>query len=107
MSVRTLVGTADGTNPAAALYDSVTGQMLGFIFEHETHAVDHAESFLAWVEGGRAKYVARQHLIPHPIASHDFRAWTTDSLRQLLPIWRSELLDPDGIPNDTTEGVIV
>jgi hypothetical protein len=114
MGVRTLVGTADGTTPAAAMYCSTSGWMIGPIWESED-APEQIEAFLDWLRGvewldNRAAIFGRE------VRSDDYRvgagdgsdprSWTDRGLELLLAFWRSRYLDDDGnlIETPATEG---
>ncbi len=96
MGVRTLGGTADGTTPAAAMYDSVTGWMLGPIFEGDD-ACEQIEAFLAWL--GTMPYVKRareigfaRHETPDPRRdATDPRSWPDAGLNKLVTYWRRDV----------------
>jgi hypothetical protein len=95
MGVRVLVGDADGTK-AAALYDSVTGWMIGPIFEAED-AYEQAEAFLDWMRHEpyllHAEEIELTPLdIPDPryIRADDPRVWPDSGLAKLVAYWRRD-----------------
>jgi hypothetical protein len=94
MGVRTLIGTYDGTTPAAVMVDSVTGSSLGVIFEGED-APEQIEAFLDWMR--RRRFIADEIGLTHkqiPDPTHgddtDPRAWPDAGLRKLIAHWRRE-----------------
>lgn len=99
MGVRTLIGTADGTTHAAAMYESGSGWMIGPIFEAED-AEDQIEAFLDWLRrDGVAEYRRGTndvivHLYgdgSHPGSYHD------SDLERLVKFWKLTYLGDDGL----------
>jgi hypothetical protein len=110
MGVRTLIGTADGTRHAAAMYDSTNGLMLGDLFEADD-AEDQIDAFQAWL--ARYPFAADPDAIglepndaPGPSGDgSDVRHWPDSGLKKLLAYWRrhnlnehGELAAPEGDP---------
>lgn len=96
MGVRTLIGTYDGTTPAAVMVDSVSGTAMGVVFEGED-APEQIEGFLDWMR--RRPYIAlvddlglTHKQIPDPTHDDDSdpRAWPEAGLRKLIVYWRRE-----------------
>lgn len=96
MGVRTLVGIADGTTDAAAMYDSVTGVMLGPIFEGGDPAAT-VEAFLGWLRAhpADARAFAADFAPPRGDGT-DARNWDDGALAAIVARWRAEHLDGDG-----------
>lgn len=98
MGVRTLNGEADGTTPAAAMYDSVTGRMLGDIWEGESPDVE-IEAFIQWlhelrpiaaVQEGKLELDTGE--IPDPRDDGtDPRHWPQAGLVKLSGYWRKNV----------------
>lgn len=99
MGVRLLIGEADGTTPAAALYCSTTGEMLGLIFDEED-PVEKAEGFLEWVRLLRFVGLAEQiglthHDLPDPRNDgSDVRHWPIRGLGKLTAYYLKHVWDP-------------
>ena len=110
MGVRTLVGIADGTTNAAAMYDSVTGRMIGPIFEADD-AHEQIESFLNWMNS--LTFMAYADVIglepsdlpdldsPAHEAS-DVRRWPDSGLKKLIAYWKREHVAANGWLKEVT-----
>ncbi len=102
MGVRTLIGIADGTTPAAAMFDSSSGFMVGPIWE-STDAEGQIEAFLSWMDS--EKFVAACEEIglessdlPHPaLKANDIRFWPDTGIKKLVTYWRRTHLDENGL----------
>lgn len=106
VGVRILSGEADGTTPAAALYDSVSGEMLGAIFEG-ADAYEQADAFAAWfsTDEFRAVYselVGAGTVLGPDDARDDVRAYSNETLGHLRTRWHA-LHVTDGMLNDAKE----
>lgn len=104
MGVSTLVGTADGTTPAAAMYDNTTGQMIGPIWEGDD-AEEQIDEFMEWMR--LCSFVPLSEAIglrtmdvpgPEWDLPGDPRVWPDSGLTKLVTYWRSNV----GVP--ATEG---
>lgn len=102
MGVRTIIGTVDGTRHGAAMYDSVTGWMIGPIWEADD-AEDQIEAFLDWLAKlqfmSRAAEIELESLdLPKPgDDGNDVRQWPARGLIKLIAYWRRA---------HTTDGVL-
>lgn len=105
MGVRTLIGEADGTTPAAAMYCSTSGWMIGPIWESED-APDQIEAFLQWLheslwfEDRAAIFGDSEAYHRERVgfgAGNDPRAWTDAGLKKLLAYWRRDHVGEDGL----------
>lgn len=90
MGIRTISGTADGTRHAAAMYDSVTGRMLGVLFEHDS-AEEQIDGFLTWMQHYNFVAACEQAGlepadVPPPTIDipTDPREWPESGLRKLI-----------------------
>ena len=103
MGVRTLIGEADGTTRAAAMYDSGSGWMIGPVWEAED-AEDQIEAFLTWLRSmewygareavfGRTSH--RNFLLPHADGT-DPRGWSDAGLSALISFWKRDHVGEDG-----------
>jgi hypothetical protein len=101
MGVRTLIGTYDGTSHAAAMVDSVSGQMFGQIFEGPD-AEDQVEAFLEWMR--IYKFVSLSEAIgldtsdvppPQYDLPTDPRVWPDAGLAKLIRYWKAEHVDEE------------
>lgn len=105
MGVRTLIGIADGTTPAAAMFDSVSGFMVGPIWE-STDAEDQIEAFLSWMDSERfitaCEEIGLETVdLPHPgLKANDIRFWPDTGIKKLVAYWRSTHLDENGLLRD-------
>ncbi len=96
MGVRTLVGVADGTTHAAAMFDSVSGRMLGPVVEHE-EAESIIDGFLEWLRA--MPYVSDPEGIgltvvdlPHPaVEGTDARSWPWTGFVKLMRYYREHV----------------
>jgi len=104
MGVRILVGHADGTKQAAAMYDSGNGWMVGPIWEG-ADAYEQIESFQQWLRSLRYIEAINDGALnlepldlPNPGVGDgsDPRAWPDHGLKKLVDYWRSRFLDEDG-----------
>jgi hypothetical protein len=99
MGVRTLVGQADGTTDAAAMYCSTTGVMVGPIFE-APDAAEQIDSFVKWLDSGAWRPIARElGFVPLTAlggTGDDPRCWTDDALMALVSRWRAVAVGDDG-----------
>lgn len=99
MGVRILAGKADATSHAAAMYDSVSGWMIGPLWEAED-AEEQIESFLAWL--GRGKHAVKAVALgvaPTGAVARDItdpRAWPDNALAEFIKLWRSFYVGGDG-----------
>lgn len=103
MGISTLIGIADGTTPAAAMYCNTTGRMVGPIWEAED-APDQIEAFLEWVrcysfiplteeiELGSGDVPSPEH-----DQSNDVRVWPAWGLDKLVKYWRAQYVGDDGL----------
>lgn len=103
MGVRILAGMADGTRQAAAMYDSVTGQMFGPIFEAED-APEQIEAFLEWLAEMRAfaaidrgELAVEPEDLPLMTEGRDAREWPASGLAKVVAFWRERYVDEDGL----------
>lgn len=107
MGVRTLIGESDGTTPAAAMYCSTSGWMIGPIWESED-APDQIEAFLQWLHenlwfedraaifGGDDEEIYHKHRVGFG-AGNDPRAWTDYGLERLIAYWQLHHVGEDGL----------
>lgn len=101
MGVRTLVGEADGTTPAAAMYDSQSGFMFGPIFEGED-APDRIEGFQEWlrrlphVRDAEAIGLTTDDLPRLDRDGADARDWPDRGLKQLVAYYHREVWNDGG-----------
>lgn len=103
MGVRTLIGEADGTKRAAAMYDSVSGWMIGPIWEADD-APEQIEAFLQWmrqlgpvsaIENGTLVLDASD--LPYPTRDEtDARCWPDSGLKKIIAHWRKLYVDDEG-----------
>ena len=99
MGVRTLVGIADGSTEAAAMYCSTSGFMVGPIFEAHD-AAEQIEAFLKWLGSGAWRKFARENGM-EPITTlggtgDDPRCWKDGDLESLIKEWRDKFVGDDG-----------
>jgi hypothetical protein len=97
MGVSTLVGEADGTTHAAAMYCNTSGWMVGPIWE-APDAEDQVEAFLAWMGSGRWRSAVESLAIratPY-LDSNDVRQWDDGDLGKLISYWRHNYVGEDG-----------
>src|SRR5262249_37600718 len=94
--VSTIVGTVDGTCHGAAMFDSMTGRMLGDIWEADD-AEDQIEAFLEWlrqlrpvaaVEDGTLELDHAE--LPFAGDGSDARHWPARGLSKVAAFWRRE-----------------
>lgn len=101
MGVRTMVGIADGTGPAAFMYDSVTGFAVGPIWEAED-SYEQIEAFQQWMRERRFMGLTEEiglgsFDLPSPLREvDDVRAWPENGIAKLIKYWRKENLDATG-----------
>lgn len=96
MGVRLLIGEADGTTPAAAMYDSASGWMVGPVWEADD-APEQIEGFLDWLR--KLQFMSRAEAIgldsgdlPDPTRGDgsDPREWPDSGLEKLVVYWRRQ-----------------
>lgn len=99
MGVSVLVGHADGTTDAAAMFCSTTGFMVGPIFE-APDAGEQIESFLDWLGSGAWRPFARENGLEAITAlggsGDDARCWKDGDLADLIAHWRATYVGDDG-----------
>jgi hypothetical protein len=101
MGLRVLIGEADGTIHAAAMYCSTTGVMVGYIWEGDG-AEEALGGFLNWLE--RLSFVTLADEIglePHDLQmigrdGSDPRHWPESGLEKLTVYFRRSFVDADG-----------
>lgn len=81
MGVQIVEGMADGSIPAAVLYDSVTGFAFGSLFR----SADDANEFLEWLTTDNAKAAAREAEITW---CDDIRPYSRDEFEVMVIAWR-------------------
>lgn len=102
MGVHVLAGDADGTQHAAAMYDSVTNQMFGPLFVG-ADAEEQIDAFLAWMRlQPWLLHAVEMEIgaddIPNPLRgahTSDPRAWPASGLRKLYRYWRERFVDTE------------
>ena len=103
MGLRVLIGEADGTTPAAAMYCSTSGWMVGPIWEGDG-AEETIDAFLRWLErlafvplvGDGGIELGRPDLQAFGKDGSDPRHWPESGLSKLVVYFRREFVDADG-----------
>jgi len=110
MGVRTLVGMADGTTQAAAMYDSASGFMIGPIFE-APDSYEQVQSFLDWMNSLQFMQLTTEigltsDDLPNPtsqFSASDVRAWPDNGMEKLVNYWKSEHVGENGFLKETID----
>lgn len=100
MGISTLVGQADGTTDAAAMYCNTTGWMIGPVWE-APDAPEQIEAFLAWLsETGVPASLRVTLALDGPDGLYrdgrDVRQWRDTDLEKIISHWRGENTSDDG-----------
>lgn len=98
MGVRTLIGTADATEPAAAMYDSQSGTVFGPLFKDDEHgeAAEQIDGLLEWLRTMRHVELAEEiglgpSDVPGVHDGTDARHWPESGLLKVAAYYRREV----------------